>query len=88
MAILCLIFCFRSCNKEDKIIDDGVVVIDNSKDFERQFDETFDYVVISRAYLDGVQNAGDKIKRALVGLKYVDGKPVSPDDFSYSLASQ
>ncbi len=88
VAILCLIFCFRSCNKEDKIIDDGVVVIDNSKDFERQFDETFDYVVISRAYLDGVQNAGDKIKRALVGLKYVDGKPVSPDDFSYSLASQ
>ena len=40
------------------------------------FDESFDYVVTSRAYLDGVQNAGDKINRALVGLKYVDGKPV------------
>lgn len=82
-AILCIIFCFRSCDdKESKEKDSDVVVIDNSRDFERQFDESFDYVVTTRAYLDGVQNAGDKINRALVGLKYVDGKPVSPDDFS------
>lgn len=41
-----------------------------------QFDAAFDKVVIARAYLDGVQNGGGK-KVALVGLKFVDGKPVT-----------
>ena len=41
-----------------------------------QFDEAFDKVVIARAYLDGVQNGVGK-KVALVGLKFVDGRPVT-----------
>jgi len=47
-----------------------------------RFDEAFDYVVTSRAYLDGVQEKGDRINRALVGLKYVNGKAVTPQDFA------
>ena len=71
---------FRSCGDENSVAPiekqeiEAVTV--------EEFDRAFDWVVIARAYLDGVQNAGDKINRALVGLKYVDGKPVSPDDFS------
>ena len=82
-AILCLLLCVRSCNDEESITEKAAMVkVTNSESFAHQFDEAFDYVVTTRAYLDGVQNAGDKINRALVGLKYVDGKPVSPDDFS------
>ena len=82
-AILCIILCFRSCNDEDNITEKAAMVkVTNSESFAHQFDETFDFVVTTRAYLDGVQTSGDKIKRALVGLKYVDGQPVSPDDFS------
>lgn len=82
-AILCIILCFRSCNDEDNITEKAATVkVTNSESFAHQFDEAFDFVVTTRAYLDGVQTAGDKINRALVGLKYVDGQPVSPDDFS------
>ena len=82
-AILCLLLCSRSCNDEDSISEKATTVkVTNSESFAHQFDEAFDFVVTTRAYLDGVQNSGDKIKRALVGLKYVDGQPVSPDDFS------
>lgn len=82
-TIILLLLCFlafRSCG-DDKVQPEKVVII-NDKEFEREFNEAFDYVVTSRAYLDGVQNADDKIARALVGLKYVDGKSVSPRDFA------
>lgn len=81
-ALLLLLLCFlafRSCG-DDKAQPEEVVVIEDDE-FEREFNEAFDYVVTSRAYLDGVQSANDKIARALVGLKYVDGKAVSPRDF-------
>ncbi|MBQ8750431.1 MAG: hypothetical protein IJZ30_02190 [Alphaproteobacteria bacterium] len=53
-----------------------------SKVQEKVFNEAFDWVVTTRAYLDGVQ-AGDNIKkRALVGLKYVNGKSVEKMDFT------
>ncbi len=81
-AILLLLLCFlafRSCG-DDKSQPEEIVAI-SDPEFEREFNEVFDYVVISRAYLDGVQNTNDKIARALVGLKYVDGKSVTPRDF-------
>lgn len=81
-AIILLLLCFlafRSCG-DDKAQPEEVVVIEDDE-FEREFNEAFDYVVTSRAYLDGVQSANDKIARALVGLKYVDGKSVTPRDF-------
>ena len=81
-AIILLLLCFlafRSCG-DDKVQPEKVVII-NEDEFEREFNEAFDYVVTSRAYLDGVQSADDKIARALVGLKYVDGKSVTPRDF-------
>ena len=81
-VLLLLLLCFlafRSCG-DDKAQPEEVVVIEDDE-FEREFEEAFDFVVISRAYLDGVQNADDKVARALVGLKYVDGKAVSPRDF-------
>ncbi len=43
---------------------------------EEDFDEAFDKVVIARAYLDGVQDGG-----ALVGFKFVDGRPVTEKTF-------
>lgn len=82
-ALLLLLLCFlafRNCG-DDKAQPEDVVII-NDDEFEREFNEAFDYVVTSRAYLDGVQNSNDKIARALVGLKYVDGKAVSPRDFA------
>lgn len=81
-TLLLLLLCFlafRSCG-DDKAQLEDVVVIEDER-FEHKFSEAFDYVVTSRAYLDGVQNADDRIARALVGLKYVDGKAVSPRDF-------
>ena len=83
-ALLLLLLCFlafRSCGDEDKKVQpEDVVVIDN--DSEPVFAESFDDVIITRAYLDGVQNADDELARALVGLKYVDGKPVKSSDFA------
>ena len=82
-ALLLLFLCFlafRSCGDDQNLPKQEITI--NDKEFEREFNEAFDYVVTSRAYLDGVQNADDKIARALVGLKYVDGKSVSPHDFA------
>lgn len=79
LLLLLSFLAFRSCG-DDKAQPEDVVVIEDER-FEREFEEAFDFVVISRAYLDGVQNADDKVARALVGLKYVDGKAVSPRDF-------
>ena len=81
-AILLILLCFlvfRSCGDDQNLPKQEITI--NDDEFEREFNEAFDYVVTSRAYLDGVQNANDKIARALVGLKYVDDKAVSPRDF-------
>ena len=78
LALLCF-FVFRSCG-DDKAQTEDVVIIDKAS--EPMFNEAFDYVIITRAYLDGVQNADDEVARALVGLKYVDGKPVKSSDFA------
>ena len=85
LAILALLalcfFGFKSCG-QDKAIESEQITIEESDAFINEFDKTFDYVVTSRAYLDGVQQSSDSINRALVGLKYVDGKPVKASDFS------
>ena len=85
LAILALLllafFGFKSCG-QDKAIESEQITIEESDAFINEFDKTFDYVVTSRAYLDGVQQTSDRINRALVGLKYVDGKPVKASDFS------
>jgi len=82
VLLLLLILGIRSCAGDN---DEEVIVIeqpDVKTVTKERFNKAFDYVVTSRAYLDGVQGQGDKIKRALVGLKYVDGKPVTPQDFT------
>lgn len=84
LAILALILLslwgWKNCNGDN---DDEVVVVEQPATVTAErFDEAFDYVVTSRAYLDGVQEKGDKINRALVGLKYVNGKAVTPQDFA------
>ena len=84
-AILLLLLCFlafRSCGDDKSQPQSEDVVIINQDDSEPMFTESFDDVIITRAYLDGVQNADDKLARALVGLKYVDGKPVKSSDFA------
>ena len=79
LFILLLLWGWKSCSK-DNDNDENIVVVEQVVTNER-FDKAFDYVVTSRAYLDGVQEKGDKINRALVGLKYVNGEPVTPQDF-------
>ncbi len=82
VLLLLLILGIRSCVSDN---DEEVIVIEQSEVetvTKERFNKAFDYVVTSRAYLDGVQGQGDKINRALVGLKYVDGKPVTPKDFT------
>lgn len=46
-----------------------------------RFNETFDWVVTTRAYLDGVQEGNTKAEVALVGLKFVNGEPVTNMSF-------
>jgi len=46
-----------------------------------RFDEAFDLVVTTRAYLDGVQDGNTKAEVALVGLKFVNGEPVTKLSF-------
>ena len=84
LALLALFFFgFKSCGQsQDTVIENEQITIEESDAFINEFDKTFDYVVTSRAYLDGVQQSSDRINRALVGLKYVDGKPVKASDFS------
>lgn len=85
LAILALILLslwgWKSCRKDNGNDDNNIVVVEQAVTNER-FDKAFDYVVTSRAYLDGVQEKGDRINRALVGLKYVNGKAVTPQDFT------
>lgn len=79
LLILFLLWGWKSCdygNDDIVVIEQPATTVTNER-----FDEAFDYVVTSRAYLDGVQEKGDKINRALVGLKYVNGKSVTPQDF-------
>ena len=79
LLILLFIWGLKNCGGGN---DDNIVVIEQTAAVTNErFDEAFDYVVTSRAYLDGVQEKGDRINRALVGLKYVNGKSVTPQDF-------
>ena len=70
---------FRSCGDENSVAPiekqeiEAVTV--------EEFDRAFDWVVIARAYLDGVQHGDTKAARALVGLKFIDGRPVSEKTF-------
>lgn len=72
---------FRSCG------DDNVVPAKEEQEqvvetiTVEEFDRAFDWVVIARAYLDGVQHGDTKAARALVGLKFIDGRPVSEKTF-------
>lgn len=59
----------RSCDR-DKVQQPQVV---EQQTTSERIIENFDYVVTTRAYLDGVQ-ATPRFGRSLVGLKFVDGK--------------
>lgn len=71
---------FRSCGD-----DNNSVAPIEKQEIEavtvEKFDRAFDWVVIARAYLDGVQHGNTKTARALVGLKFIDGRPVSEKTF-------
>lgn len=74
LLIILAVFLFRGC--EGKDTEKKEVVVENVITPER-FEEAFDWVVTSRAYLDGVQKIDSKTNRALVGLKFVNGNPVT-----------
>lgn len=78
LAILLLLLAFlafRGCsNSKDDFADVPDVV------YEEAF---YDYVVVSRAYLDGVQEETSKeCPRALVGFKFINDKSVKDYDFT------
>lgn len=74
LLLLGLLWLFKSCdNSSEEPQAYGVTV--------EQFDEAFDWVVTTRAYLDGVQDGTTKTEVALVGLKFVDGQPVTKMTF-------
>lgn len=78
ISILTIKTC-SSSNEELAIVE---VVEEEKSPQEKCFNEAFDWVVTTRAYLDGVQNGISEKKRALIGLKYVNGKSVEKMDFS------
>ena len=73
LILLIGVFGLKYCSPENRRVrpQKSVVVTPES------FDETFDWVVTTRAYLDGVQHSGSKANRALVGFKFVNGEPVT-----------
>lgn len=83
IALLLLLLLLKGCGNDSA--DGNATLTENveysDSEFQEVFDEAFDWVVISRAYLDGVQNGVDKM-RALVGLKFVDGRPVTETTFA------
>ena len=67
---------FRSCSADEQKECDYVII-------EEVYEDSWDDVVVARAYLDNVQgNAKGNVPRALVGLKFIDGKPAKDFDFN------
>jgi len=77
---LLVLFGIKNCSSSEKKEIAPAVVVTPAITPEH-FNELFDWVVISRAYLDGVQDGNTPADRALVGLKFVDGKPVNNISF-------
>jgi hypothetical protein len=77
VILLIGIFGLKRCSPDNRRVSpqESVVVTPES------FNETFDWVVTTRAYLDGVQHSGSKANRALVGFKFVNGEPVTDKIF-------
>lgn len=69
IALLCFKSCDSSVSEDETATSTPVEVV-----IDETYYKAFDRVVVARAYLDGVQNSGEKSKRALVGLKYINGK--------------
>ncbi|MEE6208002.1 MAG: hypothetical protein VZR95_08120, partial [Alphaproteobacteria bacterium] len=67
---------FKSCDSSDSEPKSQPEVVTPER-----FDEAFDWVVTTRAYLDGVQNGNTKAEVALVGLKFVNGQSVTKMTF-------
>ena len=75
--LLGIVLCWRSC---DSTPTPTVVTVTAP---EKVYDNSFDKVIIARAYLDGVQEKVNKdCPRALVGFKFINDKPVKDYDFS------
>lgn len=77
VVLLIGFFGIKRCSSENGNVlpQEAVVVTPES------FNETFDWVVTTRAYLDGVQPVGSMASRALVGFKFVNGEPVTDKIF-------
>ena len=76
LLLLCNFWLAKSCSEaadKDALKSETVT--------ETQFRDAFDWVVTTRAYLDGVQSGQTKAEVALVGLKFVDGQPVTEMTF-------
>ena len=72
LLLLCgLLWLPKSCSGSEP--EDNIVATVS----DTQFNDAFDWVVTTRAYLDGVQSGETKAEVALVGLKFVNGEPVT-----------
>ena len=75
LLLVLLFLLWRSCNRE-KDKPTPLTVIENV------YEQSFNDVIISRAYLDGVQEAVSKYcPRALVGFKFINDQPVKDYNF-------
>lgn len=72
----CIFLLFKSCDGSEPEPKPQPEVVTPER-----FDEAFDWVVTTRAYLDGVQNGDTKAEVALVGLKFVNGESVTKMSF-------
>lgn len=77
LLLICgLLWLPKSCSGDDNSREVSLSAVS-----EEQFNEAFDWVVTTRAYLDGVQNGSTKAEVALVGLKFVNGQSVAKMSF-------
>ena len=76
VLILLSALLFRGCGKDDVVVEDKTEIVS-----VETFNAAFDWVVTSRAYLDGVQPGDSRTNRALVGLKFVNGESVTGKTF-------
>ena len=80
LLVIIGILCFRGCSSDDQSAKQQISASAPATTITpTRFNETFDWVVTTRAYLDGVHGNGNRL--ALVGLKYVNGNPVSNQVF-------
>ena len=75
LVLLTSLLLYKSCSKNETENETWLPPIE-------AYDNSFDKVIIARAYLDGVQkNISSECPRALVGFKFINGRDVK--DFNF-----